>query len=241
MLLYAPPCLCAARRLRPHRRGGAGRTGPGGRLLLQGQLRGAVAAGRLHTGLPGERAPAPPACDCRRQLLHCMPARLPATGWLAIPGPRTIPRRRRLPPSQAVRELAAHASSALGLRVYPFSPFHIFFEQYLTIGGEALTLLSSGAQGAGVRFAWPGLPAYLHGAVPRVPRLLHATQPPTPPPSLPRSLRGHLADLPGRHGQPVVGHAGGGPAGHAAGRPHGLHGAGRHPAQRGCVLAGVGV
>ena len=46
---------------------------------------------------------------------------------------------------QTVRGFAARASSQLGLRVFPYSPFHIFFEQYLTIGGEALTLLGSGA------------------------------------------------------------------------------------------------
>lgn len=49
---------------------------------------------------------------------------------------------------QAVRELAAAASTQLGLRLYPYSVFHIFFEQYLTIGGEALALLGSGARGA---------------------------------------------------------------------------------------------
>ncbi|KAL4425013.1 hypothetical protein ABPG77_002898 [Micractinium sp. CCAP 211/92] len=44
---------------------------------------------------------------------------------------------------QAVRGLAARLSSALGLRVYPYSVFHIFFEQYLSIAGEALALLGS--------------------------------------------------------------------------------------------------
>ena len=45
---------------------------------------------------------------------------------------------------QASRDFAAAASERLGLRVFPYSIFHIFFEQYLTIGGEALTLLGSG-------------------------------------------------------------------------------------------------
>lgn len=53
------------------------------------------------------------------------------------------------PAPQAVRGLAARLSSALGLRVYPYSLFHIFFEQYLTIGGEALALLGSGGWGGG--------------------------------------------------------------------------------------------
>ncbi|KAL4457923.1 hypothetical protein ABPG75_012788 [Micractinium tetrahymenae] len=44
---------------------------------------------------------------------------------------------------QAVRGFAARLSSSLGLRVYPYSVFHIFFEQYLTIAGEALALLGS--------------------------------------------------------------------------------------------------
>lgn len=47
---------------------------------------------------------------------------------------------------QAVRGFAARASAQLGLRIFPFSVFHVFFEQYLTIGGEALTLLGSGAR-----------------------------------------------------------------------------------------------
>ena len=48
------------------------------------------------------------------------------------------------PCPQASREFAAAASERLGLLVFPYSIFHIFFEQYLTIGGEALTLLGSG-------------------------------------------------------------------------------------------------
>ncbi|PRW56197.1 Niemann-Pick C1 [Chlorella sorokiniana] len=44
---------------------------------------------------------------------------------------------------RASRDFAAAASERLGLRVFPYSIFHIFFEQYLTIGGEALTLLGS--------------------------------------------------------------------------------------------------
>lgn len=44
---------------------------------------------------------------------------------------------------QAVRDFTAAAARELGLRAYAYSPFHIFFEQYLTIGGEALTLLGS--------------------------------------------------------------------------------------------------
>ncbi|KAI3436838.1 hypothetical protein D9Q98_006248 [Chlorella vulgaris] len=44
---------------------------------------------------------------------------------------------------EAVRAFAADASTRLDLPIYPYSPFHIFFEQYTTIGGEALTLLGS--------------------------------------------------------------------------------------------------
>lgn len=44
---------------------------------------------------------------------------------------------------EAVRAFTASASERLGLRLLPYSVFHIFFEQYLTIGGEALTLLGS--------------------------------------------------------------------------------------------------
>lgn len=47
-----------------------------------------------------------------------------------------------------MRSFCAAASARLGLRVFPYSVFHIFFEQYLTIDGEALTLLGSGAGGA---------------------------------------------------------------------------------------------
>ncbi|EFN58463.1 hypothetical protein CHLNCDRAFT_6284, partial [Chlorella variabilis] len=46
-------------------------------------------------------------------------------------------------PAYAVRAFTASASERLGLRLLPYSVFHIFFEQYLTIGGEALTLLGS--------------------------------------------------------------------------------------------------
>jgi hypothetical protein len=55
---------------------------------------------------------------------------------------------------QATREFAAAASERLGLRIFPYSVFHIFFEQYLTIGGEALTLLGSGACRLGLGRGW---------------------------------------------------------------------------------------
>lgn len=42
---------------------------------------------------------------------------------------------------QAVRRTLERASSELGLDVYSFSVFHVFFEQYLTIGGAAARLL----------------------------------------------------------------------------------------------------
>ena len=45
----------------------------------------------------------------------------------------------------ATRELAATAASSLNLDVFTYSIFHIFFEQYLTLGGEALTILGSAA------------------------------------------------------------------------------------------------
>ena len=48
-----------------------------------------------------------------------------------------------------MRELVASARAQLGLDLYAFSPFHVFFEQYVTIGGEALTLLGSGARARG--------------------------------------------------------------------------------------------
>lgn len=46
---------------------------------------------------------------------------------------------------RASRDLAAKASSDLGLNVFSYSVFHIFFEQYLTIGGEAMAMLGSAA------------------------------------------------------------------------------------------------
>jgi len=45
----------------------------------------------------------------------------------------------------ATRNLAATASTELGLDVFSYSIFHVFFEQYLTIGGEAIAMLGSAA------------------------------------------------------------------------------------------------
>jgi Niemann-Pick C1 protein len=43
----------------------------------------------------------------------------------------------------AARTFTADASAALGLRIYPYSIFHVFFEQYLTVGHTAVTLLGA--------------------------------------------------------------------------------------------------
>lgn len=43
---------------------------------------------------------------------------------------------------QAVRAMLERARSELGLDVYSFSVFHVFFEQYLTIGAAAARLLA---------------------------------------------------------------------------------------------------
>ena len=43
---------------------------------------------------------------------------------------------------QAVRAILDRASTELGLDVYAFSVFHVFFEQYLTIGAAAARLLA---------------------------------------------------------------------------------------------------
>lgn len=43
---------------------------------------------------------------------------------------------------QAVRALLERAGNELGLDVYAFSVFHVFFEQYLTIGAAAARLLA---------------------------------------------------------------------------------------------------
>lgn len=43
---------------------------------------------------------------------------------------------------QAVREFLGGIKQDLGLDVYSFSIFHVFFEQYLTIGREALVMLA---------------------------------------------------------------------------------------------------
>jgi Niemann-Pick C1 protein len=45
----------------------------------------------------------------------------------------------------ASRELAASAARDLNLNVFSYSIFHVFFEQYLTLGGEALAMLGSAA------------------------------------------------------------------------------------------------
>jgi hypothetical protein len=44
---------------------------------------------------------------------------------------------------QAVRQFAAQLSKQLGLDVYTFSIFHVFFEQYLGIRGTAIRLLGA--------------------------------------------------------------------------------------------------
>lgn len=57
--------------------------------------------------------------------------------------------------------------------------------------------------------------------------------PPSPPsPPCYHSLRGHLPDLPGGHGFPLVRHPHHPHAVHAAGGHHGGHGAAGHTAQR---------
>ena len=194
-----------------------------------------------------------PAANCGRDasLLHCA---------LLLPTPPTnptlpVPLPPCLPAMQAVRAFTASASERLGLRLLPYSVFHIFFEQYLTIGGEALTLLGSGARAdggglaCGCRTALPqlGHPSQPSQGIPHhtpphpPPRML--TQLTRPHPHMPRrpcapcSLRGHLPHLPGRHGQPLERHPDRTHAVHAAGGCHGLHGAGRHTAQCGCGAA----
>ena len=47
---------------------------------------------------------------------------------------------------QAVRAFLETATSKLGLRIYAFSVFHVFFEQYLSLGSLAVWLLG-GAMG----------------------------------------------------------------------------------------------
>ncbi len=44
-------------------------------------------------------------------------------------------------PLQAVRNFLERATPRLGLRVYAFSVFHVFFEQYLSLGALAVGLL----------------------------------------------------------------------------------------------------
>lgn len=46
---------------------------------------------------------------------------------------------------QAVRDFLEGIKSSLGLDVYSFSVFHIFFEQYLSIGRDAAVLLVAAA------------------------------------------------------------------------------------------------
>lgn len=46
---------------------------------------------------------------------------------------------------RASRELATQASKDLNITIFSYSIFHVFFEQYLTLGGEALTMLGSAA------------------------------------------------------------------------------------------------
>jgi hypothetical protein len=44
-----------------------------------------------------------------------------------------------------VRDFAAQLSKDLGLDIYTFSVFHVFFEQYLGIRGTAIRLLGGPA------------------------------------------------------------------------------------------------
>lgn len=44
---------------------------------------------------------------------------------------------------QAVRGLAEAMSAELGMEVYTFSVFHVFFEQYLTIASTSLHILGA--------------------------------------------------------------------------------------------------
>ena len=44
---------------------------------------------------------------------------------------------------QAVRKFLAGVRTHLGLDVYSFSVFHVFFEQYLSIGRDAAALLTA--------------------------------------------------------------------------------------------------
>lgn len=55
--------------------------------------------------------------------------------------------------AQAVRDFTKRVSTELGLDIYPYSVFHIFFEQYLTIQKDAVVLLG-GAAGAVFLVCW---------------------------------------------------------------------------------------
>ncbi len=46
-------------------------------------------------------------------------------------------------PAQAVRQLLARARAELNLDIYSFSVFHVFFEQYLSVGRDAALLLAA--------------------------------------------------------------------------------------------------
>ena len=46
---------------------------------------------------------------------------------------------------QAVRDFLQGIKDSLGLDVYSFSVFHVFFEQYLSIGRDASVLLVAAA------------------------------------------------------------------------------------------------
>ena len=46
---------------------------------------------------------------------------------------------------QAVRDFLSSIKGSLGLDVYSFSVFHVFFEQYLSIGRDAAVLLVAAA------------------------------------------------------------------------------------------------
>lgn len=59
---------------------------------------------------------------------------------------------------QAVTSLVDAMSAELGLRIYSFSVWHIFFEQYLTIAKDSLHIL--GVRPSPVQRGRPHLPSH---------------------------------------------------------------------------------